>query len=104
MRKNSKEYRNRALGELREAVYDPKNSKRAAEILKKYFNMSTVQALDFMQLNKRSADEEVIDVAEDLINNTLRYVAAEQEPQLSQDDKRDILSDNLVEAFSNRLA
>jgi hypothetical protein len=52
MRRAAKDYKNRALGDLREAVYEAQTnrhaSKRAQDILKKYFNMNAVQALDLL--------------------------------------------------------
>ena len=67
--------------------------------------MNLLQALDLMHLNARSDNEDGLELAEDLINTTLKYVASDQDStsSLSADDKKDILSDHLVETFVDRL-
>ena len=58
IRKQVKTPKDRAIAELRDAIYESKtNSKRmkhAQDILKKHFNMSLVQALDFLHLSGQS--------------------------------------------------
>ena len=109
IRKHIRPSKDRAIAELREAIYESKNdkhAKRAQQILKKNFNMDLVQALDFLHMHGLSQNSDQMELAEELIDSTLKYVARDQDPieLMSEDAKEDILSEYLVETFTDRLA
>jgi len=45
--------------------------------------MNPMQALDLMHMNGKADDEDTIELAEDLIDNTLKYVAHNQDAKRS---------------------